>query len=272
MTKNMRQMYISDSGLMTFGGHLDVMRRMFFRILAITFVVGVAVFCCKETVFKLLLAPCNSGFVTYRFIERLAEIAGFNYRFEPFRVQLINTELSSQFMLHMSTSACLALLFASPYVLMELYRFITPALYAGERRYSVPVCVAVYMLFMLGVTASYFILFPFALRFLGTYQVSPDVVNQINISSYISTFTTTTLLMGLVFQLPVLSFILAKFGLLKSAFMKRYRRHALVLILVVAAVITPPDVFTQTMVALPMYGLYEVGILIAGKVERTDKM
>ena len=165
-------------------------------------------------------------------------------------------------MVHMSTSVYLALLLVSPYIMIELYRYIAPALYENERRYSVSVAIAIYLLFILGVLMSYFVLFPFALRFLGTYQVATSVVNQINLDSYISTFVTLTLMMGLVFQLPVLSFFLAKMGILEASFMKQYRRHAFVLIAIVAAVITPPDLFTCFMVMMPMYGLYELSILI----------
>ena len=257
----------NDNGLMTFGGHLEVLRKMLFRIIGVTLVFAVVIFCAKDTTFRLLLAPCDNGFATYRWIEQLAGALGMDFHFEPFHVQLINTELSSQFMTHMSTAVYLALLFASPYVVVELYRFIAPALYENERHYSVAVAVAVYVLFMLGVLMSYYVLFPFALRFLGTYQVMPDVVNQINLSSYISTFTTLTLLMGLVFQIPVLSFFLAKMGLLEAGFMRRYRRHAFVVIAVIAAFITPPDIFTCCLVTLPMYGLYELSIVIVGKVQ-----
>ena len=257
----------NDNGLMTFGGHLEVLRKMLFRIIGVMLVFAVVIFCAKDTTFRLLLAPCDNGFATYRWIEQLAGALGMDFHFEPFHVQLINTELSSQFMTHMSTAVYLALLFASPYVVVELYRFIAPALYENERHYSVAVAVAVYVLFMLGVLMSYYVLFPFALRFLGTYQVMPDVVNQINLSSYISTFTTLTLLMGLVFQIPVLSFFLAKMGLLEAGFMRRYRRHAFVVIAVIAAFITPPDIFTCCLVTLPMYGLYELSIVIVGKVQ-----
>lgn len=257
----------NDDGLMTFGGHLEVLRKMLFRIIGVTLVFAVVIFCAKDTTFRLLLAPCDNGFATYRWIEQLAGAVGMGFHFEPFHVQLINTELSSQFMTHMSTAVYLALLFASPYVVVELYRFIAPALYENERHYSVAVAVAVYVLFMLGVLMSYYVLFPFALRFLGTYQVMPDVVNQINLSSYISTFTTLTLLMGLVFQIPVLSFFLAKMGMLEAGFMRRYRRHAFVVIAVIAAFITPPDIFTCCLVTLPMYGLYELSIVIVGRVQ-----
>lgn len=256
-----------NNGLMTFGEHLEALRKMLFRIIAVASCLGIIIFCAKDTTFGLLLAPGDNHFITYRAIEMLANRVGVDFHFNVFHVQLINTELSSQFMTHMATSLYLALLFASPYVVIELYRFIAPALYGNERRHSVSVSVAIYVLFMLGVLMSYYVLFPFALRFLGTYQVSESVVNQINLSSYVSTFITLTLLMGLVFQIPVVSNFLAKFGILSSAFMKHYRRHAIVLIAVVAAIITPPDVFTCCMVMVPMYGLYELSILIVARVE-----
>lgn len=261
----------NNEGLMTFGEHLEALRRMLFRLLAVTATLTVVIFCGKETTFCLLLAPTDNHFITYRAIEQLAEAVGVDFHFEAFAVQLINVELASQFTVHMSTSFYLALLFASPYVVGELYRFIAPALYENERRHSVAVTVAVYVLFMLGVLMSYYVLFPFALRFLGTYQVAATVTNQISLSSYISTFITLTLLMGLVFQIPVVSFFLARLGLLTAGFMKHYRRHALVLIAVISAIITPPDIFTCCMVMLPMYGLYEVSILIVRAVEEKDE-
>lgn len=259
---------MANNELMTFGEHLEVFRRMLLRVLGVAAVLGIAIFCAKDITFGLLLAPTDSHFVTYRAIERMASTVGMDFHFEPYAVQLINTELASQFTTHMSASFYLALLFASPYVVVELYRFIAPALYENERRHSVALAVAIYGLFILGVLMNYYVLFPFALRFLGTYQVAATVVNQINLSSYISTFVTLTLLMGLVFQLPIASLLFAKLGVLSAPFMKRYRRHALVLIAVVSAIITPPDVFTCCMVMVPMYGLYEISILIVARVNK----
>ena len=254
-----------NGNLMTFGEHLEVFRKMLFRIIGITLGLTVVIFCAKDTTFSLLLSPGDNHFVTYRVIERLAACVGWNFHFDPYSIQLINTELASQFMTHVSTSIYLALLFVSPYIVIELYRYIAPALYENERRYSVSVAIAIHLLFILGVLMSYYVLFPFALRFLGTYQVAASVVNQINLASYISTFVTLTLLMGLVFQLPVMSFFLAKMGILEAGFMKQYRRHAFVLIGIISAVITPPDLFTCFMVMMPMYGLYELSILIVQK-------
>ena len=261
---------MSDDQMMTFGGHLEVLRRMMFRILGVTLVLAVVIFCFKETTFSILFAPSNSEFVTYRFIERLCAAVGINFHFAPYNVALINTELSSQFMTHLTTSVYLGLLGASPYIVVELFRFITPALYDDERRYSVAIAIAVYSLFILGVLMSYYALFPFAFRFLGTYQVDARVVNQINLDSYITTFTTLTFLMGVVFQIPVVTFFLAKMGIVDAAMMAHYRRHALVLIALVAAIITPPDLLTLVLVTMPMYALYEVSIHVAAHVTPTE--
>ena len=255
-------------GMMTFGGHLEVMRRMFFRIIGVSLAFAITIFCFRQTTFDILLAPGSSDFATYRGIENLCALLGIDFHFEPFKITLINTELSNQFMTHLSTSVILGLLCASPYIVVELFRFITPALYEDEKRYSVTITVIIYLLFMAGVLMNYYVLFPFALRFLGTYQVDASVVNQINISSYISTFTTLTFMLGLVFQIPVISFFLAKMGILSSDTMAHYRRHAIVVIALVAAVITPPDLFTLCLVSIPMYGLYEVSIIIVRRVQR----
>ena len=258
----------NDEGLMTFGGHLEVLRHMLFRILGVTLALAVVIFCFKQATFRILFAPSNSDFVTYRAIERLCAWVGWNFHFTPYDVAMINTELSSQFMTHLTTSIYLALLGASPYIVVELFRFVAPALYEDERRHSVTITIAVYVLFIAGVLMSYYVLFPFAFRFLGTYQVDARVVNQINLSSYISTFTTLTFLMGVVFQIPVLTFFLTKMGIVDAELMSHYRRHAIVLIAVIAAIITPPDLLTLILVTVPMYLLYEVSIRIACHVAK----
>lgn len=256
----------NDEQLMTFGGHLEVLRQMLFRILGVTIALAIIIFCFKETTFSILFAPSNSDFVTYKAIERLCAWVGWNFHFTPYDVAMINTELSSQFMTHLTTSLYLGLLGASPFIVVELFRFITPALYEDERRYSIIITAAVYTLFIAGVLMSYYLLFPFAFRFLGTYQVDARVVNQINLSSYISTFTTLTFLMGIVFQIPVITFFLAKMGIVNAEMMSHYRRHAVVLIALVAAIITPPDLLTLILVTFPMYLLYELSIRIARHV------
>ena len=257
-----------NDNLLTFGEHLEVLRKMLFRILALTVCIAAIVFCCKDETFRLLLAPCEWNFVTFRRIEQLCALLGWGFHFEEYHIELIATELSSQFMTHLTTSLYLGLLGSSPYIMYELFRFVSPALYENERKYSVQVVLTIYLLFIIGVLMNYYVIFPISFRFLGTYQVSEIVRSTITLSSYISSFTTLTLVMGLVFQLPVITFFLAKMGIIDSGLMKNYRRHAFMLILVVAAIITPPDVFTQILVTLPLYILYEVSIRV---VERCSQ-
>lgn len=254
--------------LLTFGGHLEVLRRMMFRILGVAGALAVVVFCLKDTTWRLLLAPSEWDFVTYRWIERAAWWMGFaDFRFGEYHVDLIATDLSSQFMTHITTAIYLGLLGASPYILYELFRFVSPALYEDERRYSVRVVAVVYLLFIVGVLMSYYVLFPISFRFLGTYSVAERVHSTITLDSYVSTFTTLTLLMGLVFQLPVIAFVMTKLGFVSSDLLSRYRKHAFLLIMLVAAVITPPDLMTLVLVAIPLYVLYEVSIRVARWVE-----
>jgi sec-independent protein translocase protein TatC len=247
---------------MSFGEHLEVLRRMLWRLSAVLIVLMSAIFLLKDQVFSLLLAPKEYDFVTFRAIEQLLHAMGSTFSFEPYHVSLINTELSGQFMAHLSTSFYLAVLLASPYLLAEVFAFILPALYANERHYAVRVGVLMYVLFAVGVLMNYFVLFPISFRFLGTYQVSDAIENTITLGSYISTFSTLTFMMGLVFQLPLVSWFLGKVGILTARLMRQYRRHAFVGIMFLAAVITPPDLFTLLLVTVPLYLLYEISIWV----------
>lgn len=170
-------------------------------------------------------------------------------------------------MTHITTAIYLGLLGASPYILYELFRFVSPALYENEKKYSVQVVVVIYLLFIFGVLMSYYVLFPISFRFLGTYSVAERVHSTITLDSYVSTFTTLTLLMGVVFQLPVIVFALTKLGFVDSALLAKYRKHALILIMLVAAIITPPDLMTLILVTIPLYILYEASIRVAKWVE-----
>lgn len=252
-----------ESNLLTFGGHLEVFRRMLFRIFGVAGGIAAVVFCFKDLTWQLLLAPGEWDFVTYRWIERLMQNIGIpEFHFSEYHVDLIATDLSSQFMTHITTAIYLGLLGASPYILYELFRFISPALYEHERRYSVRVIGIVYLLFILGILMSYYILFPVSFRFLGTYSVAEKVHSSITLDSYVSTFTTLTLVMGVVFQLPVIAFSLAKMGFISSGMLSQYRKHAFLLIMLVAAIITPPDLMTLILVTIPLYLLYELSIRV----------
>lgn len=182
---------------------------------------------------------------------------------DSFSIRLINTGLAQQFIIHIKTALCAGVLCTSPYILYQLFRFVSPALYDNERKYVTRMVVGGYAMFSLGVLVSYFLIFPLTFRFLGTYQVSGDVDNLITLDSYISTFVMMCLAMGIVFEIPILSWLFSKLGFLSADFMRKYRKHAIVIILVVAAIITPTsDVFTLSLVAFPMWILYEVSIWI----------
>lgn len=249
--------------MLTFGGHLEMLRQMLFRILGVAGVLAAAVFCLKDVTWRLLLAPSEWNFCTYQWIESAMRTIGFvDFHFDEFHVDLIATDLSSQFMTHITTAVYLGLLGASPYILFELFRFISPALYESEKKYSVQVAAVIYLLFILGVLMSYFVLFPISFRFLGTYSVAERVHSTITLDSYVETFTTLTLVMGLVFQLPVIAFVLAKMGFISSEILSGYRKHAFLVIMLIAAVITPPDLMTLVLVTIPLYLLYEVSIRV----------
>lgn len=256
-----------DSKLLTFGGHLEVLRQMLFRILGVAGLFSVAVFCFKDFTWRILMAPSEWNFCTYRWIETVIQTLGIDFHFDEFYVDMIATDLSSQFMTHITTSVYLGLLATSPYILYELFRFVSPALYENEKQYSVLVVIIIYLLFVIGVLMSYYVLFPISFRFLGTYSVAERVHSTITLDSYISTFTTLTLLMGVVFQLPVIAFALTKLGIISSDMLSKYRKHSFLIIMLVAAVITPPDLMTLILVTVPLYLLYEVSIRVAKWVE-----
>lgn len=237
---------------LTFWDHLDVLRSSLIRMGVAVVVFAVAAFCLKDELFSVVLAPRSSDFVTYKLLG-----------VDPFSIHLMNTGLTEQFMIHMRTAIYAGLLVASPYILYELFRFVSPGLYQNERHYVVWIVGAAYMMFLMGTLVNYFVVFPLTVRFLGTYQVSPDVANMLTLQSYIDTLIGMSLVMGVVFELPVVCGLLGHMGLINNRMMSEYRRHAIVAILIVAAIITPTtDMFTLFVVALPIYLLYELSIQI----------
>ena len=237
---------------MTFWDHLDELRSVLIRILIITVLAAVVAFCLKDELFTVVLAPRTSDFITYRLMG-----------VEPFSIHLMNTGLAEQFMIHMKTAFYAGVLVASPYIIYALFRFVSPALYDNERKYATLLVGSGYVMFMLGTVLNYLLIFPLTVKFLGTYQVSPDVANMLTLQSYVDTLIMMSLMMGVVFELPVVNWILGKMGLLTAGMMRTWRKHAIVAILVVSAIITPTtDAFTLFVVALPIWLLYEVSILI----------
>ncbi len=237
---------------MTFWDHLDELRGVIIRALLVTTVAAAVAFCLKEPLFDIVLAPRSGDFITYRLLG-----------VEPFEISLMNTGLTEQFMIHLKTAFYAGLLVASPYIIYLLFGFIQPALYDNERRYATTLVGSGYLMFMVGTLLNYLLIFPLTVRFLGTYQVSPDVANMLTIQSYIDTLLMMSLVMGIVFELPVVCWLLGRMGLINARMMGQWRKHAIVAILIVAAIITPTtDAFTLFVVALPIWLLYELSILI----------
>ncbi|MCF0211729.1 MAG: twin-arginine translocase subunit TatC [Bacteroidales bacterium] len=254
----------------TFWGHLEVLRWVIIRCLAVLVGVAVVAFCCKEWLFDgVVLAPLREDFATYRLLSTLAERLHWpGLAPEIGSVELININLASQFFIHMEMAGVVALIVAFPYLTVEMWLFVKPALYDNERKPAVAGAVSFTLLFFLGVAVSYYVIFPLTLNFLGNYQVSLSVANQISLNSYISTFLTLSLMLGLVFEMPIVAYFFGSIGVLTADFLRRYRRVAIVVILCLAAIITPStDAFTMLLVTLPLWLLYEVSILVVKKVE-----
>lgn len=252
---------------MTFWDHLDALRDVILRILAVALVGFIAAFALKEPLFRLILAPSTPDFILYRWITAAAGSMGIDASaLQDFQVDLFSTTLTAQFMIHMKMAFYISMVAILPYSLYLIFGFVAPALRENEKRSSTKVVVWSYILFMTGIVLNYLIIFPLAFRFLGTYQVSDAIPNIITLESYTDLLITLTLLMGILFELPILAWFLGRLGVIDSAFMKKYRRHAIVVIMIIAAVITPTtDVFTLTIVTLPIYLLYEVSIMIVRK-------
>lgn len=259
-------MSVEDDNL-TFWDHLDELRGTLLRIIGVAVLFGIVAFIFKEQLFDIVLAPSKSDFVTYRLLNCLAELAG--SAVADFNIDLVNISLAQQFIIHMKTALYAGLLCASPYIIYAILSFISPAFYTHERRYVYTLVGCAYVMFVVGVLLCYFLIYPLTFRFLGTYQVSAEVANMISLDSYMSTFTSMSLMLGLVFEMPVLCWLFAKLGMLKAEFMRNYRKHAIVVILVLAAIITPTsDIFTLSLVSVPMWLLYELSIKVVSVTQK----
>jgi len=245
----------------TFWDHLDVLRSVIIRIIIAVVVCGLLAFIFKDELFLVLLAPKDSSFITYSLLG-----------VEQFTVHLVNVGLTEQFMVHMKAAIAVGFMCASPYIIYVLYGFIAPALYENEQRYASRIVTSGYLMFIIGILVNYFLVFPLTVRFLGTYSVSADVENMLSLASYMDTMLMMCLVFGVIFEIPVVSYLLGKAGLLKASWMSNYRRHAIVVILIIAAVITPTsDMFTLLIVSLPIWLLYEISILLVRRAEKSDQ-
>ncbi|MBN1144652.1 MAG: twin-arginine translocase subunit TatC [Bacteroidales bacterium] len=256
---------------MTFLEHLEELRWHIIRSVLAIVTISILAFIFKNLVFDvILLGPSKYDFWTNRMVCLLGErihIEGLCMNTEP--IQLQNTALAGQFVAHIKISLMAGLVLGFPYLFYEFWRFIRPALYQNERQHATGAVFYITFLFLLGVLFGYFLITPFSINFLYNYQVSGIVKNIPTLASYISLVTSIVLVSGILFELPVLVYFLSRIGLVTPAFLKKYRKHAIVVILIVAGIITPtPDMFTQLMVSIPMLLLYEVGIVLSRRVEK----
>lgn len=242
---------------MTFWEHLEELRQCLIRILIATLVCTIVVFFFYEPIFQLIFYPSHAEFPTFGFISKWVN----SFHIES--LQLINTGIANQFLVHLRVSLCVGLICVAPYILYVLLGFISPALYQAERRMARRLVVGGYALFVCGLLLNYFIIFPFSVMFLGQYHVSQEIVNMIDLDSYIGMFLMLSFLIGLMFELPLFCVLLSRVGLIDAQMLRQFRKHVFVVILILAAVITPTgDPFTLMLVALPIYLLYELSILI----------
>lgn len=241
---------------MTFWDHLEVLRWSIIRVLIAMLVGFLAVFAVMPSIFdSVILSPSKSDFFLYKWFGSMFD-SGFN-------VDIININVTTPFFTHMKVAFWVALLLLFPYLLYEVWRFVAPALYANEKKGVRAAFLGVAVLFYLGCAVGYCVIFPLTFRFLAGYQIGQDILTQISLDSYMSTFLTIIFLMGLLFEIPVLAWVLSVMGVLDKSTLKAYRRQAVVALLVLAAIITPTgDPFTLMVVFLPIYLLYEFSILI----------
>jgi sec-independent protein translocase protein TatC len=260
----------SESAEMSFLDHLEELRWHLVRSVVVIFALAIVFFINKDFLFNtIILAPKNADFFTYKFMCKLSHLLqmGDALCMNGLEFSLINTTLSGQFTLHMWAAFVAGIVVGFPYLVWEAWRFIKPALTATEIGYSKGILFFVSILFSIGVLFGYYLIAPLSINFLGTYQVSSEVKNMIDMDSYISTITVITFASGLLFELPIVVYFLSSLGIISPAFMKRYRKHAVVVILILAAVITPsPDITSQLLVALPVYVLYELSIFVSAYV------
>lgn len=258
--------------VMTFWDHLDELRWHIMRSLIAIVAFAIVAFINREIIFdQIILAPSSSEFISNRVLCQLGKWLSLNALcIKDMKLDIINIKMSGQFLTHMYISLVAGFIIAFPYILWEIWRFIKPAMKATERKYSSGGVFISSVLFLMGILFSYFLIVPLTVNFLGTYQVSESVHNQISLSSYISTVVSVTFAVGLVFELPILVYFLTKIGILTPDFMKRNRKYMYVIMLILAAIITPPDMFSQVLVVFPLIILYEFSIGVSNRIYKKN--
>lgn len=260
-----------DEAGLTFWGHLEVLRWAIFRVAVVVFIAMIGWFVVMPDIFNaFILGPTTSEFFLYKWMGALGDAIPFlpDFSNDEYRVDIININVASQFMTHITTSFWFALVTAFPYLVYEIWKFICPALYDNEKTSIRLAFLFGTFMFYMGCSVGYGVIFPFTFRFLTEYQLSAEITNQISLNSYMGTFMMMVFIMGLVFEMPLLAWVMSRLGLIDQEFLKKYRRHAVAVLLVLAAAITPTgDPFTLSIVFIPLYLLYELAI----KVVRRSK-
>lgn len=263
--------YITTEGEMTFWDHLEILRWALFRVICIFFVLFALLLWAMPYVFTdFILGPTSDQFFVYRYLTEWTHgIISFH---QGFNVQIININVTSQFMTHINTSMAFAAIFTFPYLVYELWRYIRPALFDYEIRNVRAAFAGGTIMFYIGCAVGYMVVFPFTFRFLVEYELSPEIINQINLQSYINNFTMLILVMGIVFEMPLVAWLLSCLGLLHREFLTGYRRHAIVILLVSAAFITPSgDPFTLMLVFIPLFLLYQISIYVVKPAPKEEE-
>lgn len=255
---------------MSFLDHLEELRWHLIRALASVVFFTIFAFFSAPWIFEnIIFAPARADFQTFQWLCSLGQLVGTDglcVEAIPFKIQ--SRQMTGQFTMHLVASFTIGLIIAFPYVVWELWRFIKPGLYNRERRYSRGVVFSVSLLFISGILFGYYVIAPMMVYFLATYSISDMIVNEFDITSYVSTVVTMVFGTGLLFQLPVVIYFLTKMGILSPSMLRQYRKHSFVGILVIAAVVTPPDIISQILITIPLYLLFELSVVIATRVER----
>lgn len=258
---------------MSFLDHLEALRWHIIKAISSIVICAVVAYIYSDFIWNsVLLAPKSPDFWTSRMLVKVTNLLGVQSAgLNQHPIQLINFNLSGQFMVDVWTAIIAGFIVSFPYVVYQFWSFIKPALYENERKYASGAVAVMSGLFLLGVLFGYYLIVPFSLDWLGSYSISKEVLNQINILSYISSVTSIVIAGGVSFELPVVVYFLSKVGLLTPKFLKKYRRHSYVVLLIIAAIITPPDVLSQTIVCIPLFILYELSIFISARVDKANK-
>jgi len=254
--------------VMSFWDHMEELRMHIIRSIIAIVVLAVVAFLNRKIIFDyIILAPSKPGFITNEILCNISHKLSLNALcISDINLDIININMSGQFLTHMYISLVAGFIAAFPYILWEIWSFVKPALHENEKKYSRGGIFISTMLFVFGIVFSYFMIVPLTVNFLGTYQVSPTVHNQISLNSYINTVVSLTFAVGLVFELPILVYFLTKIGVLTPDFLKKNRKYMFVILLILSAIITPPDMFSQVLVVIPLVLLYEFSIVISKRV------